>query len=930
MKYLKGRERFLSEVKQLNQKQINEAFDMGGDAGPFSNDIAWGDSLVGRLINFVIRKIGVGVNMVRIQPVITRLKLEFQNLLTQSQSAAIEEEKTRKNIAMLLICEQITVIHEAIVNMKAPGTNDTDEGFEIEDTAKKLSDIKPEEYLKECEEVVDQVTQSIGAISDEFGEIDNYNELVETLKDLSEIIKVMKAEVEEKKTGDKAEEKEEVKDNSIDIYLENFKTVASMILEYDAMKKQQATEFKAKGATPTGEKGGLTPATTGDAKTGTPAEKEVGSMTMDSYSFISEAVTSPIFQPLKKLYDTLKQISPEDLVTDMQEFLKMSPENQKMEKNSRPISNIYKYIRLKSGIKESLLIKEDLNLILSKDKVLGDAIMGIYAVSKTKPDGSFEGITPKLKENLAKFNQTMSLCLKPSQKSGEAKTETSEKDAIGSKVSDSYSNRNLLLKYNDFKSQQVNESEFISNVNESALGEFLGKTWAKIKQLFTGDEDIPENENPAKVDDADKLKISKNNDQKILSLYWTEIYTSRISKIVLTNEEYKKLKTELVKIKYEPGESKDGIIIDGMDPIIGILKCFNRAYKLYTVAVIPGGRSRGAVDRATYAEYDSFGGSSGGDLSAYNGPFRHKKTYNMWENAVLDIMRDREFQPIFNAGTKLRVGNVLKPGAGTALREFMTDIMDGETLYKSKEGYGKDSGGAQKQLLEKYFGKEAIEEVKEGDTAFGGTQEIKDNTKLESEIKKSSVEFKEGNAAASIEKSEMLSRMIFELSVEMTKPADYKEEDKDKNKEIDAKRRYFFPIALEGDMLYVAYSRKFGAFAKYIQNDYSLRDKKMSVSFNPSDLRTQQEGDLFLTKIKVADFKKMLVVNNKIKLTGQPYGTTDKRDIGEQTTKGVQFLYTAEDGDKPKIYNLEKYSTSDTKGFKESELKAHSPQSQSS
>jgi hypothetical protein len=203
MKYLKGRERFLSEIKQLNQQQINEAFDMGGQSGPFGNDIAWGDSLVGRLINFAIRKIGVAVNMVRIQPVIARLKMEFRNLLADSSVAGVNEE-TKKKISIFLIVQQIRVIHFAIVDMKSPGSDEESE--ELTDISKMpFSDIKSENYLKECEQIVDECVVEMNRAVNDYGKIDNFEELMKIMKELQGMIKIMKTEVKEQEGGKKEE-----------------------------------------------------------------------------------------------------------------------------------------------------------------------------------------------------------------------------------------------------------------------------------------------------------------------------------------------------------------------------------------------------------------------------------------------------------------------------------------------------------------------------------------------------------------------------------------------------------------------------------------------------------------------------------------------------------------------------------------------------
>ena len=164
--------------------------------------------------------------------------------------------------------------------------------------------------------------------------------------------------------------------------------------------------------------------------------------------------------------------------------------------------------------------------------------------------------------------------------------------------------------------------------------------------------------------------------------------------------------------------------------------------------------------------------------------------------------------------------------------------------------------------------------------------------------------------------------MIVKLKTEMLKPANYKDGD---DKEIDTQKRYFFVQEMDGDFLYVVFSRNFGHFKKYVGNDYQSRTQPISVSFE-ADLVREAESDLFLTKIKLVDFKKMLTPAGKVTLKGQIQGSTNKKDIGEQTTKAVEFLYATEDG-KEAVYNLQKLVLKDVKGFAQNELKSQSPQS---
>jgi hypothetical protein len=88
---------------------------------------------------------------------------------------------------------------------------------------------------------------------------------------------------------------------------------------------------------------------------------------------------------------------------------------------------------------------------------------------------------------------------------------------------------------------------------------------------------------------------------------------------------------------------------------------------------------------------------------------------------------------------------------------------------------------------------------------------------------------------------------------------------------------------------------------------------------------TETQTELYLTKIKFNDLRKMMTDGNKVKLIGQLHGTTNKINIGEQKTRNLEILYASED-DNEKFYNLEKLEFDGTKGFKKSELKSQSPQ----
>jgi hypothetical protein len=94
MKHLSKREDFLKRNKYSKiQNIINEEA-----GGPFTNDIPWGDSLVGRLINSFLRKAKIGYNSTKIKPLIESFKNQLDILISGSLS---KDTLTKFNLLQL-------------------------------------------------------------------------------------------------------------------------------------------------------------------------------------------------------------------------------------------------------------------------------------------------------------------------------------------------------------------------------------------------------------------------------------------------------------------------------------------------------------------------------------------------------------------------------------------------------------------------------------------------------------------------------------------------------------------------------------------------------------------------------------------------------------------------------------------------------------
>ncbi len=109
MRYLDKRDEFLKRslnkvdsYKSLENSPLVTINESSENSGPFANDIPWGDSLLGRLINSTIRKAKIGMNLGRIKLVAKRLEYAFEDLLGSSAEAQLSDED-KKNLIKIKI-----------------------------------------------------------------------------------------------------------------------------------------------------------------------------------------------------------------------------------------------------------------------------------------------------------------------------------------------------------------------------------------------------------------------------------------------------------------------------------------------------------------------------------------------------------------------------------------------------------------------------------------------------------------------------------------------------------------------------------------------------------------------------------------------------------------------------------------------------------
>lgn len=672
MKYLSNRSKYLQSAKY---KVINETV---AGAGPFANDIAWGDSLLGRMLHSFARKAQIGIDLVRMDSVIKRLQTQFDYLLDTSKMNGAEiDEVTKNELDILRISILLGKLIETIKNPEEEGKNHLDET--IKTTEKTIYEIK------------------VLVLETNKTEPDRKEVLVKLNDFLTEIKGIDTKEVKKEET------KEEISTEKTPyhLYMANIKSITDILNSYKNIQSKGAENVKSEEDKKkeidliykkkieqwkTNQKSMRTDKTGSNINPGEGTRNRIrreAEAELRQESIIFENVNaSPVKIAVKSLY-TFMMSDKENLV-ELQGLLssynKMSDDNKSNLSMGKfaSIKRLYDYIKKGS-------ISENLDNLLSNSDKLGNKIKELYNISKS---GDFSSIQDEgLKNALTSFNKTMIdiLSHKPEPKKEESKEVTKE---------------SKLLRYKGFK------------------------------KLYESDEESTE----------PKEDVSESEDRYDLSYPWNKFFSEKyLRKWTVTEELKDKVNQKLEKIEREGNR----YIIKGIDPILEIVKIFNRSYKLHTSQTIPGGRTGGKVSNRKMREYEYIGkgggpstNDTGSGFKAGMGPYRNIKIFSKWEDAVLDIIKDSKYQVLFNEDTIIQVGdadarlnvdyttnrnknsiekgvddegNITKTlvnkkekrgrveGGGKVLLKFINDMLDGDNLYKG------EGGGAQKKFINQYF-----------------------------------------------------------------------------------------------------------------------------------------------------------------------------------------------------------------------------------
>ncbi len=923
MKYLHSRDNYLQKVserklqkqEEIANYQLQKIYENAPGSGALGNEINWGDSLLGRLINSVLRKAQEGINTMRMTRLIAALKSHFQYILGMSMVGYLTEEDKAKWTKI-----QIAQLLRAL-------TNAVEEGYKVgkikETCDITISEIKKLEVTEESKDTKEELLKKL----EEFREW--LNQFKDDEGDLN-------PEDEDEDENDESEEgsdegsDEESSLSSESLYPTMIKALKSLSLILTNYKKIQIKPKAARATYVTVKDDTLkkieaNPLNTKKLKPNEILAKnqmvnhngqrkkfsEYFKPGMDKNTQLLPAGIELVLENLEYLYEagpiagSNKQGSSQPIGSGSGEKRNVTAEGEDH------LTQAYNKLKKACEILES-----------SKEKGIGITVDFLNSITSKSVDENTKKVVKELFVEINRYlvgdkKSTLNAMSDPLYKESlEIISDKNKKITVAEKIARftvramQFDGENLygglgelgkpLKEYveafkalnkmkaggSEKKKEENKEENKVKAQKESFMRTY--SNFMLIREAEGDNEDeAEEEEEGGSVSDQIREYFAKNFDFE----YWA-----------ITQEE-----VDEVTKKVDLSKDKK-IVIRGTGPILEVMRLFNRAYKIHTKNVIPfSGRTDGKLNAITMNQWTAFGSSGSGEMKGKgDGPYRNNKLFNQWEDAVYDILKN--YEPVFEAGTILIVGDREKNEAGVALRGLMMDLLDGDDLYKSGDKYSAEGGGAQKRALNKYFDDvpELVEKIEKDPGAASlkgedGQLDSESNEELASEIKDQNFSFVlrdtylkdsdlKNNRPSELEHS------FFGLDVKNEK----------------GEQRYLFGLIREvkGDNVYIQWSKNFWFFERCLEQLNGPKHKFVQKDLKINLIPGGGEHKVWATKMKKNDLFVNLKQGNKLKFNS----VSDKNESKSETLQVNRVTWLAKEIEKDKKYDF--YKVSDWSKFR--------------
>jgi predicted CopG family antitoxin len=915
MKYLNHKDNYLQKRSQIRERQQEELFykslekiyETSPNSGPLGNEINWGDSLLGRLINSTLRKVQENANALRIDIQGRRLKNHFNYIMqTSIEEISNEDSGVGSKISKMKIATLLRALTQAV-----------DEGYKVGD----IKDICDDTIFEIDGIQVDKETQDVK--EELLDKLEEFRKWLDQFKD-DEGGKSREDELKEE--GDDEEEQSGVKTGSDEkpIYATMIKSLKSLalILAYYKKVTINAQNLSSKKHTYTTKQDDTLTKIASDLKINKFKLKEKDILTKNQIVTHKgeKKKFGEFFQPGK---DKNTQPLPSEILLVMEDFMfffenALSGSNK--EGSKTPIGSGGGQERANIKVGEDFLsqafakLKKSCEFLESKDKDISVTTDFLNAIT-SQVVGKDKKVADRAKRvifslffEINRFlvgdkKTTLNAAQDPLYKESlEALDNTgttlnvAQKIAIFTKRAMQFDGENLygglgdlgnplkeyvesmkVITKSEIKKIEVKKEENKEpNKNERVLLKY-DSFLRKINEAEEGEEGT-EGETKNSVSDQIREYYRKNFD----IAYWA-ISQDDVDEVEEKVKNYKK-------------DNEGRIVIQGIGPIIEIFRIFNRAYKIHTKNAIPfSGRTEGKLNAITMNQWTAFGNTSGEMAGKGDGPYRNNRLFNKWENYVFDVFK--EYEEVFDKGTSIRNGDRVKDNAGAILRQMILDLLDGEELYKSSDSGS--TAGTQKKYLNKYFG-EVTDDV-----------DIKDESVSDKDPKTGNPDTEDiGPIADAIEEL----KYVFVRREEVKEDLNSGKFDgmsfqvKATNEKGEDVRFYFNIQDFQKDFYYLTYSRTFYYHNAYLKSQVKGGSPTVSREDsikNGAQVKLEKESfGIFGTKIKKQDLIDF-ILKRKEKFEINAIDSKGKSDERGKTisVKDIHFL-SKQGGEKGK----EKYT----------------------
>jgi hypothetical protein len=718
MRYLLKRNEFLFE-KNIKVENIDIKRDFKSSAlirETFENDLSWGGSLIGRLINSTLRVLKIYVKTARITFVIPQLRRALDDLLTICRTNEEQRAQLDNLTSQFLLDEIINVVNssdsvEQKVAQLLGADNDTNPGL-VRSTIIRIEKIEGFEDKDEVITKLEAFLEALRRIKEEIGD----------LPDTEDEEGEEEGEGQDEGEGQGESEGGEGKSLSTQFQFSTITLFKALISLNLVFKNKRVSLEGDKSPAPVLAKSQQVLYTD-------PKGRQMKAVVLSVDHPVTGPGTDKIFLTKDDEIDSTKSIKPKVLIaiknpktgkidmaskrvlvdaTTLKKESVIFENAAEIKENELHAKAAWKKIQ-KEYVASNLasqvpLMEKLLEMRQQSDKSVSGIMKALMkqVFENEKTEGKIISFQDLIKENV-NILQTEFKTL-PKAISLMSRVIMAFKEDMGLLQSMGEAQKPLksfIESYTKLKEilPKLSEEKPVEKKEEPKKNESL--------RLFEADE--PEDDEPQGQSQDEPQDETESGDDDVKTA-WREQFTEEEEKKYKIDEKGARELQNAV-------SGEKAATIDVSDPaqydrILEIVKIFGRAYKMYAVDVIPSGRPEGRISQKTFREYEYIGKESSTrpewteDKGPESGPWAVRATYEKWQDGVMDILQDTKYRKILANSKFKNAGPNQEEGSGLTLFTFINDMLNEGGEYGTfrqrrhallNKYFGGDSGGIEEK-----------------------------------------------------------------------------------------------------------------------------------------------------------------------------------------------------------------------------------------